>query len=236
MGAQWKTASKVGERERQGQGVHQAREGDHDRGAQAAPIPPMNARAARRGRGGEEAVDAARHARARDQEGRRPARRDRRPTRRVTYEGFAPHRVPVIVECLTDNKNRTATNVRVLFRKGQLGARGSVSWDFAHLGLVEATPPEAGARSRGGRDRGRRAGRRARRRGRLRASTPSRPISTRSARRCRPRAGPSRRCASAGARRIRSSSTTRPRAPRSRPFLAAIDDDDDVQHIYVGLA
>src|SRR5262245_41110298 len=39
----------------------------------------------------------------------------------VTYEGFTPHRVPVIVECLTDNKNRTATNIRVLFRKGQLG-------------------------------------------------------------------------------------------------------------------
>jgi YebC/PmpR family DNA-binding regulatory protein len=58
----------------------------------------------------------------------------------VTYEGFAPHRVPVIVECLTDNKNRTATNIRVLFRKGQLGASGSVSWDFARVGLVEATP------------------------------------------------------------------------------------------------
>jgi YebC/PmpR family DNA-binding regulatory protein len=60
----------------------------------------------------------------------------------VTYEGFAPHRVPVIVECLTDNKNRTATNIRVLFRKGQLGTSGSVSWDFAHVGLVDATPPE----------------------------------------------------------------------------------------------
>ena len=36
----------------------------------------------------------------------------------------------MIVECLTDNKNRTATNVRVLFRKGQLGASGAVSWDF----------------------------------------------------------------------------------------------------------
>src|SRR5262252_1454886 len=57
----------------------------------------------------------------------------------VTYEGFAPHRVPVIVECLTDNKNRTATNIRVLFRKGQLGNSGSVSWDFAHVGQVEAT-------------------------------------------------------------------------------------------------
>ena len=36
----------------------------------------------------------------------------------------------MIVECLTDNKNRTATNIRVLFRKGQLGASGAVSWDF----------------------------------------------------------------------------------------------------------
>ena len=62
----------------------------------------------------------------------------------VTYEGFAPHRVPVIVECLTDNKNRTATSIRVLFRKGQLGNTGSVSWDFQHVGLVEATAP-AGA-------------------------------------------------------------------------------------------
>jgi YebC/PmpR family DNA-binding regulatory protein len=60
----------------------------------------------------------------------------------VTYEGFAPHRVPVIVECLTDNRNRTTTSIRVLFRKGQLGTTGSVSWDFAHVGLVEATAPE----------------------------------------------------------------------------------------------
>lgn len=62
----------------------------------------------------------------------------------VVYEGFAPHQVPVIVECLTDNKNRTAMSVRMLFRKGQLGASGSVSWDFRHLGLIEATPVKAG--------------------------------------------------------------------------------------------
>ena len=36
---------------------------------------------------------------------------------RLIYEGFAPHRVPVIVECLTDNVNRTYPNIRVLFRK-----------------------------------------------------------------------------------------------------------------------
>lgn len=63
----------------------------------------------------------------------------------VTYEGFAPHQVPVIVECLTDNRNRTSANVRMLFRKGQIGAAGSVSWDFQRLGQVEATPPEGGA-------------------------------------------------------------------------------------------
>ena len=58
----------------------------------------------------------------------------------VTYEGFAPHQVPVIVECLTDNKNRAAMSVRMLFRKGQLGNSGAVSWDFKYLGMIEATP------------------------------------------------------------------------------------------------
>ncbi|MBK8693439.1 MAG: YebC/PmpR family DNA-binding transcriptional regulator [Deltaproteobacteria bacterium] len=62
----------------------------------------------------------------------------------VTYEGFAPHQVPVIVECLTENRNRTSSNVRILFKKGQIAAAGAVSWDFARLGAVEATPP-AGA-------------------------------------------------------------------------------------------
>lgn len=62
----------------------------------------------------------------------------------VTYEGFTPHMVPVIVECLTENRNRTAANVKVLFRKGQLATSGSVSWDFDRLGAVEASPPGAG--------------------------------------------------------------------------------------------
>jgi YebC/PmpR family DNA-binding regulatory protein len=59
---------------------------------------------------------------------------------KVTYEGFAPHQVPVIVECLTDNVNRTISSMRVLFRKGQLGSSGSVSWDFNHVGMIEASP------------------------------------------------------------------------------------------------
>ena len=61
------------------------------------------------------------------------------------YEGFAPHRVPVMVECLTDNVNRAASEMRVLFRKGQLGTSGSVSWDYDHLGMIEAEPAVAGA-------------------------------------------------------------------------------------------
>ncbi|HNW01043.1 MAG TPA: YebC/PmpR family DNA-binding transcriptional regulator, partial [Burkholderiaceae bacterium] len=52
---------------------------------------------------------------------------------RVIYEGFAPHQVPVMVECLTDNVNRTAPEMRVLFRKGQLGTSGSVAWDFDYV-------------------------------------------------------------------------------------------------------
>ena len=63
----------------------------------------------------------------------------------VVYEGFAPHRVPVVVECLTDNVNRTASEVRGLFRKGQLGTPGSVTWDYDHVGLVEAEPAAPGA-------------------------------------------------------------------------------------------
>ncbi len=60
------------------------------------------------------------------------------------YEGFAPHRVPVMVECLTDNVNRAASEMRVLFRKGQLGTSGSVAWDFDHVGMIEAEPAKAG--------------------------------------------------------------------------------------------
>src|SRR5262245_31535344 len=57
----------------------------------------------------------------------------------VVYEGFAPHKVPVMVECLTDNRNRTAPDIRNLFKAGSLGNPGSVAFFFDHLGVVEAT-------------------------------------------------------------------------------------------------
>jgi YebC/PmpR family DNA-binding regulatory protein len=64
----------------------------------------------------------------------------------VVFEGYAPHKVPIIVEILTDNNNRTAPEIRVLFKKGgQLGAPGSNKFLFDHVGLVEAHHPDAAA-------------------------------------------------------------------------------------------
>ena len=60
----------------------------------------------------------------------------------VIYEDFAPHKVPVVVECLTDNRNRTAPEIRNIFKAGSLGQPGSVSFFFNHLGVVEATHPD----------------------------------------------------------------------------------------------
>jgi YebC/PmpR family DNA-binding regulatory protein len=56
----------------------------------------------------------------------------------LVFEGYAPHKVPVIVEALTDNVNRTAPEMRVLFKKGQLGTAGSNKFLFDHVGIVEA--------------------------------------------------------------------------------------------------
>lgn len=61
----------------------------------------------------------------------------------VVYEGYAPHKVPVIVEVMTDNHNRSAGELRVLFKKGQLGGAGSNKFLFDHLGIVEAHHPDA---------------------------------------------------------------------------------------------
>jgi len=61
----------------------------------------------------------------------------------VVFEGYAPHKVGVIVEVYTDNVNRTAPEVRVLFKKGQLGTAGSNKFLFDHVGLVEAHHTDA---------------------------------------------------------------------------------------------
>lgn len=153
----------------------------------------------------------------------------------VTYEGFAPHRVPVIVECLTDNNNRTAQSMRILFRKGQLGNSGSVSWDFNYLGMIEATPdspdadPDTAAIESGAQD--------------LEPSEEGAtlfltdPTDLDAVCRALPAQGFTVQSAVLG---------YRPKNPVSLPsdearaeveaFLEAIDEDDDVQNVYVGLA
>ncbi|MCU0659446.1 MAG: YebC/PmpR family DNA-binding transcriptional regulator [Polyangiaceae bacterium] len=152
----------------------------------------------------------------------------------VVYEGFAPHRVPVIVECLTDNKNRTAANIRGLFKKGQLGASGSVSWDFRRVGAIEAAPPargddpeeaaiEAGAQEvEAGED------------GDSRFLTE--PADLDAVQRALSARGWN--VSAANLIWIAKNPVEIPASARDEvdAFLAAIDDDDDVQRLFVGLA
>lgn len=63
----------------------------------------------------------------------------------VVFEGYTPHKVPVIVEVFTDNQNRTAPEIRLLFKSGQLGTPGSNKFLFDHVGLVEAYRAEPDA-------------------------------------------------------------------------------------------
>lgn len=59
----------------------------------------------------------------------------------ILYEGYGPHGVGVMVECQTDNRNRTAPEMRLLFKSnnGNLGESGSVAWMFDRVGMIEAT-------------------------------------------------------------------------------------------------
>ena len=153
---------------------------------------------------------------------------------KVTYEGFAPHRVPVIVECLTDNPNRTVTNIRMLFRKGQLGSAGSVSWDFDYLGMIEATPqtagadPELAAIEAGARD--------------LMPGENNAtlfltdPAELDTVGRALPAYGFVVRSAQLGYRPKNPVTLGDTERTEVEAFLKAIDADDDVQHVYAGLA
>ena len=57
----------------------------------------------------------------------------------LRYEGFGPEKIAVIVETLTDNKNRTASNIRTIFQKsgGSLGTQGSASHNFNQMGVIK---------------------------------------------------------------------------------------------------
>ena len=63
---------------------------------------------------------------------------------KLRYEGFGPDKVAVIIETLTDNKNRTASNIRTIFQKagGSLGTQGSASHNFNQLGIIKIDKKE----------------------------------------------------------------------------------------------
>jgi YebC/PmpR family DNA-binding regulatory protein len=154
---------------------------------------------------------------------------------RLVYEGFAPHRVPIIVECLSDNINRTKASMNVLFRKGQLGAEGSVSWDFSYVGMIEATPnskdadPEVAAIEAGAQD--------------IEASEEGATLFITDVTdldtvcKALPAQGYTVISAQLGYR-PKNPVTLGNDAEREEveAFLEAIDEDDDVQNVYVGLA
>jgi YebC/PmpR family DNA-binding regulatory protein len=68
---------------------------------------------------------------------------DKADLEHIVFEGYAPGKVPVIVEVYTDNHQRTAPELRMLFRQGVLGHAGSNKFLFDHVGLVEAHHPDA---------------------------------------------------------------------------------------------
>jgi YebC/PmpR family DNA-binding regulatory protein len=155
---------------------------------------------------------------------------------RVIYEGYAPHQVAVMVECLTDNVNRTAPEMRVLFRKGQLGTSGSVSWDFDHIGLIEAEPttpdadPEMAAIEAGAQD--------------LEAGDEgttvfiTEPTDLDLVSRALPAHGFNVLSAKLGYKPknpVDPANLSAEALEEVEAFLSAIDDNDDVQNVYVGL-
>ncbi len=152
---------------------------------------------------------------------------------RTLYEGFAPHQVPLIVECLTDNVNRTVAEIRVLFRKGQLGSSGSVSWDFDHVGMIEAVPtgdadPEMAAIEAGAQD--------------FEAADEgatlfiTEPTDLDAVCKALPEFGFTVQAAQLGYRPKNPVSLSGAELEEVEAFLEAIDAHDDVQNVYVGLA
>src|SRR5262245_124808 len=141
MGAQWKQAGREANAQKKGQMVVKLVREIMVAAKLGGPDPELNARLAA-------AVEKARKASVYKDTIERAIKKgagldhEKVDYELVTYEGFAPHKVPVIVECLTDNRNRTAPEIRNLFKAGSLGQPGSVGFFFNHLGVVEAGHPD----------------------------------------------------------------------------------------------
>ena len=138
MGAQWKQAGREANAQKRGQMVVKLVREIMVAAKRGGADPDLNARLAA-------AVEKARKSSVTRDTIERAIKKgagltdDKITFEQVVYEGFAPHKVPVVVECLTDNRNRTAPEIRNLFKAGSLGQPGSVAFFFNHLGVVEAT-------------------------------------------------------------------------------------------------
>jgi len=137
MGAQWKQAGREANAQKRGQMVVKLVREIMVAAKLGGPDPDLNARLAA-------AVEKARKSSVTRDTIERAIKKGAGLTEekvifeQVTYEGFGPHKVPVVVECLTDNRNRTAPGIRNLFKAGALGQPGSVAFFFNHVGVVEA--------------------------------------------------------------------------------------------------
>jgi YebC/PmpR family DNA-binding regulatory protein len=138
MGAQWKQAGREANAQKKGQMVNKLVREIMVAAKLGGPDPDLNPRLAM-------VVEKARKASVYRDTIERAIKKgsgqtdDKVSFEQVTFEGFAPHRVPVVVECLTDSRNRTAPEIRNIFKAGSLGQPGSVAFFFNHLGVVEAT-------------------------------------------------------------------------------------------------
>ncbi len=138
MGAQWKQAGREASAHKKGQMVVKLVREIMVAAKMGGPDPDLNARLAA-------AVEKAKKASVYKDTIERAIKKgagigeDKVNYETVVYEGFAPHKVPIVVECLTDNRNRTAPEIRNLFKAGSLGQPGSVAFFFNHMGVVEAT-------------------------------------------------------------------------------------------------
>src|ERR1041385_2907007 len=138
MGAQWKQAGREANAQKKGQLVNKLVREIMVAAKLGGPDPELNPRLAA-------SVEKARKASVYRDTIERAIKKgsgqtdDKMVFELVTFEGFAPHKVPVVVECLTDNRNRTAPEIRNLFKAGFLGQPGSVGFFLNRSGVVEAT-------------------------------------------------------------------------------------------------
>ncbi len=143
MGKQWKTAGKVANADKKGRIFTKLAKEIAVAAKMGGPDPDSNARLSL-------AIAAARSQSCPKDTIERAIKRGAGLTgedinyEETMYEGFGPHQVAVIVECQTDNKNRTFSDIRTIFGKkgGNLGASGSVAWMFERVSYIEAEKSE----------------------------------------------------------------------------------------------